>query len=396
MPGTSMDYQRPHAAAGGQSRCAVAEPQPVSVTSSGLKEFVLAALGPQTFGIGVTVGIAENLARSVVDLAGLARIFLLADLHDRANGPTALALVGPIGPMQYAAAELAMWQFGDELKQARSDRDALIAEVLYAIGNPGEVFGSIAADYADKWQRFAAHSVAGTLSGTFEAGRIFGDVLVDIVSVIGTGVAVAKVAAKAPRLLALARRSRALAAAGGGGAAPAARPGGAAVTPSQLTGRQPEVIPVERPAAHVPEGTLKGKPVRLEGMSLRDIQYTKRAEVERAALRKEFDGGVRRNFLKSLAEDPEKVEVLKRAGMTDQDVARIASGSVPPGYQVHHKLPLDDGGTNAFDNLVLIQDDPFHKALSNLQREVASSLKPGDTVTVAWPVPDGFVYPAVK
>jgi hypothetical protein len=57
---------------------------------------------------------------------------------------------------------------------------------------------------------------------------------------------------------------------------------------------------------------------------------------------------------------------------------------------------LDDGGTNAFDNLVLIQDDPFHKALSNLQREVASSLKPGDTVTVAWPVPDGFVYPAVK
>jgi hypothetical protein len=61
---------------------------------------------------------------------------------------------------------------------------------------------------------------------------------------------------------------------------------------------------------------------------------------------------------------------------------------------VHHKLPLDDGGGNEFGNLVLIKDDPFHRALTNLQRELTSSLKPGETATVPWPVPNGFVYPA--
>ncbi|MGG1688404.1 HNH endonuclease signature motif containing protein [Pseudalkalibacillus sp. NRS-1564] len=31
------------------------------------------------------------------------------------------------------------------------------------------------------------------------------------------------------------------------------------------------------------------------------------------------------------------------------------------GYQVHHKLPLDDGGNNDLSNLILIKNDPNHK-----------------------------------
>ncbi|MFZ0155775.1 HNH endonuclease [Pseudomonas sp. Hg3Tf] len=34
-------------------------------------------------------------------------------------------------------------------------------------------------------------------------------------------------------------------------------------------------------------------------------------------------------------------------------------------WQVHHVKPLDDGGTNAFDNLTMIKNDPCHTAINN-------------------------------
>ncbi len=394
-PGTSLAQRPTRTPAPAASKAASSTSQPaIPAASSALKELVVALIGPQTFGIGVTVGIAENIARSVVDLASLARMFLLADLHDRANGPASLAMIGPLGVLQYGAAELAMWQFGDELKQARSDRDALVAEVIYAIKNPGEVFGNIKADYADKWRRFEGHSAEKTLSGQFEAGRIFGDVLVDVVSLIGTGVVVAKTASRIPRLVRLARSRGAVGSGGGGGAGSAASRGGA-VTPSQVAPAPTDVIVRSEPTiARAPEAPLKGKLVPLEGMTVREIQYTKRAPEAAAALRKEFDAGIRADFLKSLANDPANAAALQKAGLSEQALLRMQAGKAPPGYQVHHKLPLDDGGGNEFGNLVLIKDDPFHRALTNLQRELTSSLKPGETATVPWPVPNGFVYPA--
>ena len=62
-----------------------------------------------------------------------------------------------------------------------------------------------------------------------------------------------------------------------------------------------------------------------------------------------------KQFLKGLSNDPNKVKKLKKAGLTDKDIARMKDGLNPKGYQVHHKLPLDDGGTNDMDNLILIK-----------------------------------------
>jgi hypothetical protein len=71
----------------------------------------------------------------------------------------------------------------------------------------------------------------------------------------------------------------------------------------------------------------------------------------------------------------------------------MKSGEVPPGWQVHHKLPLDDNGTNDFDNLVLIKNEPSHKVLTNAQRRLTSGMQDGDRRSLNFPVPDGFVYP---
>jgi hypothetical protein len=63
-----------------------------------------------------------------------------------------------------------------------------------------------------------------------------------------------------------------------------------------------------------------------------------------------------------LFSDSVRVEYLRKAGLGEDDIARMKDGLHPKGWQVHHNLPLDDGGTNDFTNLVLIKNDPYHRA----------------------------------
>lgn len=49
----------------------------------------------------------------------------------------------------------------------------------------------------------------------------------------------------------------------------------------------------------------------------------------------------------------------------------MRKGNVPLNYNVHHKLSLDDGGTNDFENLVLIENEPYHKVFTNMQSRIA-------------------------
>ena len=169
-----------------------------------LQPLVVSLLGPQTFGLGVVYGMGENLVGGVVGLAQLAKIFLLADLYDRAHQP-ALMAVGPLGPFQRVLAEVSMRTFRQELEAAHAERDALLAELKYVVTHPVEVLGNIGADYAGKWRRFEELSTQQTLSGQFEAGRIVGEVLLDVLTLIGGGAAAVKAAAGIPKLTRLAR-----------------------------------------------------------------------------------------------------------------------------------------------------------------------------------------------
>jgi len=140
-------------------------------------------------------------------------------------------------------------------------------------------------------------------------------------------------------------------------------------------------------------GTVRGQSVQLRGIDSVPVNYVKRDRAEYAALRKDFDSSVRGDFLRDLAGDPAKVDALRNAGLDQAAIDRIASGRVPQGWQVHHKLPLDDGGTNSFDNLVLIKNDPHHIALTNAQRTLVGDLTVGQSRQVDFPIPRGFVYP---
>ncbi len=112
-----------------------------------------------------------------------------------------------------------------------------------------------------------------------------------------------------------------------------------------------------------------------------EFSYTRRPRAELAQLRETFNGGVRQDFLKSL----DQGGALQRAGFSPTEIARIRAGKVPGrDWSVHHILPLDDGGTNSFDNLVLIRNSPDHQLVTNHQHYVTADLPVGDTRTVPW------------
>lgn len=135
-------------------------------------------------------------------------------------------------------------------------------------------------------------------------------------------------------------------------------------------------------------GKLRGESTLLDGITIKEINYIKRDPVEAAMLRKEFNSTVRKGFLNALANSKDAASTFNTA-----DLVRMSEGGVPNGWSVHHKLPLDDGGTNAFSNLTLIENEPFHKVFSNMQSSVTRNITVGESKVTPWAMPTGSIYP---
>ncbi|EFR96331.1 Bacillus transposase protein [Listeria ivanovii subsp. londoniensis] len=140
-------------------------------------------------------------------------------------------------------------------------------------------------------------------------------------------------------------------------------------------------------------GKLKGKSVKLDGVMEKTIIYTKRSSSEAKILRKKFDSSVRKTYLKNIVMDESAIKEFKAAGLSEKQIQDMKKGIQPKEYQVHHKLPLDDSGTNDYSNLMLIKTDPYHKVITNTQIEFSKKMSPGESVKVKFPVPEGNIYP---
>ncbi|WP_414057544.1 HNH endonuclease signature motif containing protein [Pantoea dispersa] len=138
-------------------------------------------------------------------------------------------------------------------------------------------------------------------------------------------------------------------------------------------------------------GKYKKAHVLLNDMNVTQLSYLRRDRAEYNTLRGQFNSTVRPGFLRSLSNHPDALSTFN-----SDDMLRLANGNVPPGWQVHHKIPLDDGGTNDFDNLILIQNSPYHSALSKTQAIITKDLPYNASTEVLWPSPNGVVYPIKK
>jgi hypothetical protein len=127
------------------------------------------------------------------------------------------------------------------------------------------------------------------------------------------------------------------------------------------------------------------KILQYEGWIFRRIRFRKRAAVERQRLRHEFNSRVRSDYLRLLA--IERLSELLNAGLSQKDVELMQRGVVPQRYEVHHIIPLDDGGDNALDNLILIRSSCEHSALTAYQNAFTRGLEQDAEVEIDYPVP---------
>lgn len=134
-------------------------------------------------------------------------------------------------------------------------------------------------------------------------------------------------------------------------------------------------------------GTYKGEKNLLQNIDVVKMDYIKRSAAERTALRNQFDK-VKKSFLREISDNPDV-----RSRLSSDDLTRMTQGNNPVNWDVHHKLPLDDSGTNDFSNLVLISKSPEHAMFTTAQQKISRSIAAGGPTQVLWPVPKGVIYP---
>jgi hypothetical protein len=168
-------------------------------------------LGSHSFTAGVVVGLGENLCQSVVMLVDLLKTLALAEYWECRNGSTwqqfrsrlEMSVVPGLGSvlstMSFAGRFIP--HLDDKARAAYDERQALFEAVRHAFSNPEEVLGKLTASQVAKAKAFAAHLDEKTPSGNYEAGKLFGELLLDLLLVIDVVAGIAKLAAKVPRLL---------------------------------------------------------------------------------------------------------------------------------------------------------------------------------------------------
>jgi hypothetical protein len=141
------------------------------------------------------------------------------------------------------------------------------------------------------------------------------------------------------------------------------------------------------------EINTKAGVLTLEGFYWKRISYFKRSRVEYRKMRTAF-GTERKKFIKSMCENSENVLKMKSLGISDLEIElMLKDGLVPDNFNVHHKIPLDDGGTNSFDNLILIRNKPYHDALTDFQAKNVKSLTENSYLEIEWPITDLLIHP---
>ena len=169
-----------------------------------LQELIKRLLGPQCFVLGVVYGVGENFVVSILDLLEMIKTLLLAELYDATRRNPGWTAWRPGGIAMYLTAQLLNEYLGEEIHQAAQERDALMAEIARVFEHPGDFFGAMQDQYVEKFKRLVTLGADPSPESQFQAGRVFGEILMDVLAVIGAGAALAKVASKMPRLLKLA------------------------------------------------------------------------------------------------------------------------------------------------------------------------------------------------
>lgn len=127
----------------------------------------------------------------------------------------------------------------------------------------------------------------------------------------------------------------------------------------------------------------------INGFKLIDVEYSVPDKATRKRRHKGFNS-VREKFLAHIAKNCQKE--LRAIGITDKQIEQMKKGSVPNGYNVHHKLPIHGGGLNEFSNLILMPIPPHDELHHKVLDPQVSQMQAGETKKVKLPWSDNMVY----
>ncbi|MGA4668447.1 HNH endonuclease signature motif containing protein [Propionibacteriaceae bacterium Y1923] len=135
---------------------------------------------------------------------------------------------------------------------------------------------------------------------------------------------------------------------------------------------------------------------RVPGLRNQRFTGTRPSAATQAQMRRNFNAknGPRDQFLDKVRREA-SVTDLQALGLSDKQIKHfLDGGSLPPGFQVHHRQPIMAGGDNSLDNLVLIRNSPDHKLITAAQNEAMRGIPPGGHYNVELPMtPPGLTWP---
>lgn len=87
------------------------------------------------------------------------------------------------------------------------------------------------------------------------------------------------------------------------------------------------------------------------------------------------------------------VNDLRSAGVSEEGIFYMKKGKIPENYTVHLKYPLEYGGAIEFNNMVFIQEKPFHDMIHMyLDEQILSNNGVSYPPLLYVPVPVGKIY----
>ena len=181
-----------------------------------LKSLALALLGPASHELGLCYGLVEGGWGIIAGLLDLLKMVVLEGLYKQAHHPWSWS---PLELPDHLQGRLADYLMHSQLEAAHRQFRALIDQFHLVVAHPLDFFGGVwraeAEEYTEKWQRYKWLHGHRTLANEFEAGRMEGETLLEVVLLLatvvdGAGLALkgAKALGEIPELARLARSVR--------------------------------------------------------------------------------------------------------------------------------------------------------------------------------------------
>ena len=126
------------------------------------------------------------------------------------------------------------------------------------------------------------------------------------------------------------------------------------------------------------------------GMDLMAVVYAPRSNPDLMAQQKQMNRLIR-DFVRFLSYH--YANDLRSAGVSEEGLFYMKRGQQPENFTVHLKYPLDYGGSLTFDNLIFIQDYPFHHLIHHyINKQIIGPMGRLTPAQLYIPIPNGKVY----